>query len=147
MDFGDLDSNFAIIIGIVLLLVINILTRRRKKERTPQEIAFGLLSDIQANQRLAEGFQHNLNVGTFKVGSWQRNYNKLDFLDMSLQTTLASTFSMAEGFNRDIESAKKSRSTTYLSGIDVSKLKQLLVKSREGLEQSLQPSSDQQQPS
>ncbi len=145
MDFGDIGANLFIILGIVALLVFNIFLRRRRGERTPVEVAMSLLSETNHNQKLVEDFQFHLNVKEFKTGSWKRNESKLDFLDQSLQTTLATTFSMAERFNQDIDAAKKRKSVTYLSGIDVHKLEELLAKSKQGLEEWFQANIDKQQ--
>ena len=138
MDFGEIGTNGIVILAIVALLVLNIFLRKRRGEKTPLEIAMGLLMDVSRNQKLAEDFQFNLKVNKFKTGSWKRNSNKIDFLDQSLQNTLASAFSMAEQFNQDIDAAKKHKSTTYLSGIAADKLKEPLAKSRQGLEEWLQ---------
>ena len=145
MDLGEMSNNLLVILAIVVLLAFNIFFRRRQRERTPLEVAFSLLSEIHQNQKLVESFQFNLKVRKFKTGSWQRNESKVDFLGQSLQTTLANAFSMAEGFNQDIDAAKKQKSTSYLSGINVDKLKEPLAKSRQELEEWLQANMEKQQ--
>ena len=145
MDLGEMSNNLLVILAIVVLLVFNIFLRRRRGEKTPLEVAFSLLSEIHQNQKLVESFQFNLKVRKFKTGSWQRNKSKVDFLGQSLQTTLANAFSMAEGFNQDIDAAKKQKSTSYLSGINVDKLKEPLAKSRQELEEWLQANMEKQQ--
>ncbi len=138
MDFGEIGTNYLVILAIVVLLALNIFLKRRRAERTSPEIALGLLSEILSNQKLAEDFQFHLKVGKFKTVSWNRNKTKLDFLDQSLCTALDDAFSMADRFNQDIDAAMKHKSVTYLSGIDVDKLKEPLAKSKQGLEEWLQ---------
>jgi len=145
MDFGEIGTNLLIILAIIALLALNIFLRRRRGERTPLEVALSLLSETNLNQKLVEEFQFHLKVKKFKTESWKRNKTKLDFLDQSLQTTLADAFSMAERFNQDIDAAKKHKSATYLSGIDVDKLKEPLAKSKQGLEEWIKANMEKQQ--
>jgi len=145
MDLGEIGTNAFVILAIIALLVFNIFLKRRRGERTPLEIAVSLLSEVNLNQKLVEVFQFHLRVTKFKTGSWKRNKTKLDFLDQPLQTALADAFSMAERFNQDIDAAKKHKSTTYLSGIGVDKLKEPLAKSKQGLEEWLQANMGTQQ--
>ncbi len=145
MDLSEIGPNVLIILAIVALLGLNIFFKRRRGERTPAEVALSLLSELNLNQKLAEDFQFHLGVKKFKTASWKRNKTKLDFLDQSLQTTLADAFSMAERFNQDIDAAKKHKSATYLSGINVGKLKEPLAKSKQGLEEWLQANMGTQQ--
>ena len=137
MDFGEIGTNILVILAIVALLVLNIFLRRRRGERTPLERAFSLLSEINSNQKLVEDFQFHLKVKKFKTGSWKRNKDKVDFLDQSLQTSLADAFGMAGEFNQAIEAANKYKSTTYLSSINAEKLREPLAKSKQGLEEWL----------
>ena len=143
MDLGELVDKFFPSIGIVLLVVVNIFLRKRRAERTPAEISVRLLSDVNYNHNLTENFQTNPKIGKFKTGGWQRNMNKIDFLDPALQSLLASTFSMTESANRDIDAARKYKTASYLSGIDVRKLKEYMAKSKRGLEEWLQTNATQ----
>jgi len=145
MDFGDIPANLLVIVSIFGLLALNIFLKRRRGERTPLEMAMSLLTDVSQNQQFSENFQYMLSVKKFKTGSWKRNRDKVDFLGHALRMTLDSTFSMAEGFNQDIDAAKKSKSTSYLSGINVDKLKEPLAKSRQGLEEWLRANANNQQ--
>lgn len=143
MDLGELVDKFFPIIGIVLLVVVNIFLRKRRAERTPAEIITRLLSDVSYNHSLAENFQFNPKVGKFRTGGWQRNLNKIDFLDSALQSLLASTFSMTESANRDIDASRKYKIASYLSGIDVRKLKEYMAKSKLGMEEWVQANATQ----
>ena len=49
--------------------------------------------------------------------------------------TLAHTFEMTEEFNERIDAAKKFKSNSYMAGIDVSKLKEPLAKSKQQLKE------------
>ncbi len=143
MGLGELVDKFFPIIGIVLLIVVNIFLRKRRAERTPVEICARLLADVDYNHSLTENFQFNPKVGKFKTGGWQRNRNKIDFLDPALQSLLASAFSMAESANRDVDASRKYKTASYLSGIDVRKLKEYMAKSKQGLEEWFQANATQ----
>jgi hypothetical protein len=143
--FGDIGRNLIILVPIILLLIFNVFFKRRKGEKTQPEIVFSLLSEIALNQQIVETFLQGQPVKKFKTGSWQRNKNKLDFLEQELQVAVAKVFSMAEEFNREIDSAKKFKSSSYLIGIPADKLKELLAHSRQWLEEWLQSHSGQTQ--
>lgn len=143
-DFGDIGQNLIILIPIILLILFNIFFRRRKGEKTQPEIAISLLSEVAINQQIAEAFLQKAQVKKFRTGSWQRNKDKLDFLDQKLRDELAKTFSMAEEFNRAIDATRKFKSPSYLEGIPVDRIKELLARSRQGFEEWFQANQDQQ---
>ena len=143
---GEGNQQWMIIIPLIILIVFTFLFRRRKAERTEADIAGSLFFDVNANLRLVESFSFQGRPNKFKTASWQRNSGKVDFLDASLRSTLADTFSLAESFNQEIEAAKRYKSTTYLSAIDVDKLKEPLTKSRQGLEEWLKANIQQTGP-
>ncbi len=142
-DLGDLGKNLTVIIPLILLIIFQIFFRKRRAERTPQEMVGGLLTEINENQQLMEAFLVKWQARKFKTGSWQRNKNRLAFLEQSAQTALADAFDLAEDFNRQIASAKKHKSASYLANINVDKLKEPLTRSRQGLEEWLQANAGQ----
>lgn len=142
----ELRENLVVLLVLVALMVGNILLKRRRADRTPMEAAANLLADINRNQKLANDFQFNLKVKKFSIGSWQRNQKKMDFLDEPLKANLASAFSMAAEFNRDIDLARKSKSSAYLSGLGVDKIREPLVKSKQGLEEWFRANAGKQPP-
>lgn len=143
-DLGELGKNLTVIIPLILLIIFQIFFRRRRAERTPQEIVTSLLTEVNQNQQLMEAFLVNWQVKKFKTGSWQRNKNRLDFLDQSVQTALADAFDLAEDFNRQMASAKKHKSASFLANINMEKLREPLSRSRQGLEEWLQAKAGQQ---
>jgi len=143
-DLGELGKNLTVIIPLILLILFQIFARRRRTERTAQEIVSSLLTEINQNQQLMEAFMVKWQAKKFKTGSWQRNKNRLDFLDVSTQTALADAFGLAEDFNRQIDSAKKYKSASYLANINVEKLREPLARSRQELETWLQVNAGQQ---
>jgi len=147
MDFFGEGSQWAILIPIIILIVLSfVMKRRRPAEKTDPEIAGSLFLDVNENLKLAESFSFQRRPKKFRTGSWQRNSEKVDFLDVSLRSSLADAFGLAEGFNQEIESAKKYKSTIYLSGVDVRKLEGPLTKSKEGLEEWLKANIQQTGP-
>jgi len=144
--FGGEGNQWMFIIPLIILIVFSFLFRRRKAERTETEIAGSLFFDVNANLRLVESFSFQGRPNKFKTGSWERNSGKVEFLDASLRSTLADAFGLAESFNQEIEAAKRYKSTTYLSAINVDKLKEPLTKSKQGLEEWLKANIQQAGP-
>lgn len=143
MDFFGEGSQWAILIPIIILIVFSVLMRRRRAERTETEIAGSLFLDVNENLKLVENFSFQRHPKKFRTGSWERNSAKVDFLDASLRSALGDAFGLAEGFNQEIEAAKKYKSTIYLSGVDVHKLEEPLAKSKQGLEEWLKANIQQ----
>ena len=59
----------------------------------------------------------------------------MDYIDQSLYVTLADAYEIADGFNREIDAARKHKSSSYVAGINASRLIGPLVKSKRGLEE------------
>ncbi|MFC2003004.1 hypothetical protein ACFLV4_03555 [Chloroflexota bacterium] len=144
-DLDDLGKNLTFIIPLILLVLFQIFVKRRKGENTTLEVVGSLLSEINQNQQLMEAFLVNWQAKKFKTGSWERNKNKLDFLDQSLQNALADAFGLAEDFNRQMDSAKQHKSASYLANINVEKLREPLARSKQGLEEWLEANTGQKE--
>ena len=140
--FGNFGNILVILIPLVIIILFNIFFRRRKAEKTPSEIAMALLSDVAVNQQIAEASPKKARR-KLRIGSWQRNQEKLDFLDQKLQGDLVTTFTMAEEFNRAVDASRKFKSSSYLEGVSIDKLKDLLIRSRQGLEAWFAANKDQ----
>jgi len=147
VDFGDLSElgkNISALIPIVLLVVFQIIMKRRRTEKTQPEIISNLLKEINHNQQLMEAFLVTWQTRKFKTESWQRNKNRVAFLDQHVQTALTDAYDLAEDFNREITSAKKFKSSSYLANVNVDKLREPLARSRQGLEAWLNMGAEQQ---
>jgi len=142
-DFGDFGNILIILIPLILIILFNVFFKKRKAEKTQPEIAMSLLSEVATNQQIAEGFLGKTRVRKFRTDSWQRNKEKLDFLDQTLRDELAKTFGMAEEFNRAVDATRKFKSSSYLEGISADRLKESLVRSRQGLEEWFETNKDQ----
>ncbi|MBN1862271.1 MAG: hypothetical protein JW790_01330, partial [Dehalococcoidales bacterium] len=100
------------LIPLIIVIALSFIMRRRKPvENTPQDIASSLLMDVMANQQALEKFDTQKRPKKLKMGSWQRNSEKLDFLEPSLRNTVSETFRQIEDFNLRVESAKMYKST------------------------------------
>ena len=144
-DLGDLGKNLTVLIPLILIILFQVFLKKRKGEKTPLEIVGSLLLEINQNQKLMEAFLFQWQAKKFSTGSWQRNKNRLDFLAQSLQTALSDAFSLAEDFNRQIDNAKKYKSSSYLANVNVEKLREPLTRSKQGLEAWLQSNSDKEE--
>ena len=145
MDLGDLQSNLPFIILIVVLIVMTIVMRQRRSERTPVDIASALFMDLRNNLGIVESMSGQRRPRKLKVEAWQRNENKLEFLSDSLRRELATTFHLTEDYNRQVEAVKSYQHQGYMSIISVDKLKRSLVASQQGLEQWLRENAGQSQ--
>lgn len=143
-DLGDIGRNLIILVPLILIIVFNIFFRRKRQaEGTHPEIAMSLLSEVALNQQIAEAFLEKSRIKKFRIGSWQRNREKLDFLDEKLRDKLAKAFNMAEEVNRSLDASRKYKSSSYLEGISVDKLREPFARSRQGLEEWFQANQDQ----
>ena len=136
---GSFWQNFGLLIPIIIIIIFGILMRRRGGGKTHLEVAVSLLSEVNHNLKVMDAFSSNWRVKKrFKTGNWNRNQDKTDFLDEELQDNLSDAFSLAEDFNQRVIEAKQHKSTSYLAGIQVDKLREPLTKSKEGLTEWVQ---------
>jgi len=148
MDWGDIGGNIPVIVTVIGLIVLQFfLRRRRPPETSPWEIAQNLLAEVGHNLKIAEAFTFHWQARKFVIASWQRNKNKLDFLEQSLQGFITDAFIMAQDFNQQIAAARKHKSASYMASVNVEKLKGLLTKSEQGLEQWLTSEGGTTEPS
>ena len=122
----------ALIFGII---IVNGVLKRRRGGKTPQETVALLLYEIYINQKLSDTFHYSWRVRKFKTNTWKRARNRLSFLNQRLLDDLSNAFTMADDFNQQINLARRDKSSSYVASINVDKLKPLLARSREGLEE------------
>ena len=134
MDFGESGGNVILLIVLGVIMMANIFFRKRKTESTPMGMVVGIFSEVDHNENLAGDFGAHRGAAKFKTVSWKRGREKIDFLPQELRTTIATAFNMVEEVNERIDAAKKFGSGSYLEGIDVSRLKAPLAKSKQGLQ-------------
>ena len=142
MDFSNIPDlirdNLLLLIGGVAVIVVQIILRRGKKsEKTQQDIVHSLLAEANLNHAAVEVFLKRSDPKRLTIASWQRNKNKLDFLEQPLQTVLTDAFMLADEFNQQMSVAKKYKSNSYLATFNTKRLKEMLDKGREGLEEWL----------
>ncbi len=136
MDFGDISETLPLIISVVVLLLFQYIARKKRPANANNStIVQSLISDISMNIRLADYFNYSKPGKKFTDASWKLYQDKLDFLDQPVKGTLTDAYLLIDEYNQQISSAKKYKSTSYLSALDMSKLKQLLEKSQRGLEE------------
>ena len=135
---GETGINIIVGVVILLLLVFNVFFRKGRAEKTPLGRVVSIFSDLSKNEKLVENFSFHRTVKKLRTGSWKRNGNKVEFLPQDLRMMLAQTFEMSEEVNERIEAARKFKSDSYMAGIDVSKLKEPLARSKQRLQYWLQ---------
>ncbi len=137
-DWGDIGQVLTYLAPVLIFVVINVFFRKQQQQKRQQQAVRGLLSEIDYNQKLMEAFLFKWQAKKFKTGVWKRNKDKMDYIDQSLRNTLAGAYAIAEEFNGEIETAKKHKSSSYLAGIQVDRLKEPLARSKQGLEEWLE---------
>jgi hypothetical protein len=145
-DWGEIGQILAYLIPVAIFIIFNIFMRKQQEQKRRMEVVKGLIAENDHNQKLMEAFLLQWQYQKFKTGHWKRYKDKLDYVDQGLRSTLASTYEIAEGFNKEIELAKQQKSTSYLAGIRVDKLRDPLAKSRQGLEEWYAINKDRKKP-
>jgi len=145
-DWKSIGQIFSYLIPVIVFILFNVFFRKQQEAKRQQEVVRSLLSEINYNQKLMEAFLFQWQARKFKTGTWKRNRDKMDYIDQGLRATLAGAYEIAEGFNREIEVAKKHKSASYLAGIQVDRLQEPLAKSRQGLEEWLQLNKGKKEP-
>lgn len=147
MEFGAIGENVPLILVIVGVILLQFfLMKKRNPEVTYRETVQSLLSEVRLNQALVETFHLRQKPKKFEATSWRRTQNKLDFLNQPLQVSLSDAFIIVEDFNHQVEAAKKHGSTSYVANLRVDRLKELLAKSRQGLEQWIKKNTGLKEP-
>jgi hypothetical protein len=143
MDFGNAGDFLPVIISIVVILLLQFFLRRRRSPNADNiSIIQGILSEARLNLRLIDIFSYSKIGRKFMTTSWKLYGNKLSFLGSQLETTISDAFMRAEECNQQIASAKKYKSTSYLSSIDIGKMKEVFTDTVEGLEEWLSMQSE-----
>jgi len=140
MDFewDEIGRVLVTLVPVVIFLVINLLFRKQQAQKRRLTTVRSLVSEIDYNQKLVEAFSFRGQLKKFKTGTWQRSKGKLDYLVSDLQNALADAYGIAEGFNREIDAAKKHKSAGYLANIQADRLSKPLARCQQGLEEWLQ---------
>ena len=145
-DWETIGKVISYLVPVAVFLIFNVIFRKQQEQKRRLTAVKGLLAEIDYNQRLMEAFLMRWQYKKFKTGGWRRNKDKIDYLDQGLRNTLAGAYEIAEGFNREIESAKRQKSPSYLAGIRVERLKEPLAESKRGLEGWLELNKDLKKP-
>ena len=90
---GSFWQNFGLLIPIIIIIIFGVLKRRRGGGKTHLEVAVSLLSETNHNLKIMDAFSSNWRITKrFKTGNWNRNQDKIDFLDEELQDNLSDAF-------------------------------------------------------
>ncbi len=136
-DWSEIGKFLSYLVPVIILILVNVVFRKQQEQKRRLTVVKSLLSEIDYNQKLVDAFSLKWQAKNFKTGTWKKNTGKMDYIDQSLHATLATAYEIAEEFNREIDAAKKHKSTSYLAGIRVERLKEPLAKSKQGLEEWL----------
>jgi hypothetical protein len=132
--FGQSGWEQYIFIIVIVLLLVWSMTRRKKSGNTNIDAVGGVLSDVNANQKILEERLTNWqSKKKFQTRSWRLYSDRLTFLDQSLISSINESFTLAEDFNSRIDSARKNKAQATLQDMPLEKLREPLNKSREGL--------------
>jgi hypothetical protein len=131
-------SNLLFVLALLLLLVAGIGFQILRMRRAPLGRVMSILTDIRRNEELVAGFGSRRGAGRLRAGAWQKNRNRVGFLPHEMLEALTRLFSMVDEINRQIDAFGKHQDAGYLAGIDVSRLREPLARSREQLKGWLQ---------
>jgi hypothetical protein len=138
-DWGEIGKIFSYLSPVLFILLFNVFFRKQQEKKRQETVIKNFLSEINYNQKLAEALSLKWQVKKFKTTTWEKNKGKIDYIeDKGLYTTLVDAYEILNEFNRDIELAKKYKSTSYLVGLKVDRLKAPLDKSKQGLQEWLE---------
>ena len=141
MDFewDEIGRVFGYLVPVIIFLVFNVLFRKQQEQKRQVTVVKSLLSEIDYNQKLMQSLSLKWETKKFKTTTWDKNKGKIVYLENDeLYNNLVNAYEIIGGFNREIEMAKKFKSTSYLVNISVDKLSQPFEKIRQGLENWLQ---------
>jgi len=145
IDWKEIGQVLSYLVPVFAFVVINVLFRKRQEQKRQQQVVRSLISEIDYNQKLMETFLFKWQAKKFKTGTWKRNRDKMDYIDQGLRNILAGAYEIAAEFNSEIEAAKKRKSSSYLAGIQVDRLKEPLARSKQGLEEWLELNKGQKE--
>ena len=127
-----------IIVLLVLALAYNIFSRFRRQMKSPLGRVIGIHGNVKKNEKLVDNFTFHRGVKKLHTDAWTRNKDLIGFLPQELQTMLSETFKICEEVNGRIDEARKFKSDSYMSVVDVSKLKEPLARSKQQLKEWVQ---------
>ena len=134
-DWGEIGKILSYLTPVILFLIFNVLFKKQREQQRRMAVVKNLLSETDHNIKLVDSFSFQSQMRNFKTATWKINKGKMDYIGQTLYSTLADAYEIADGFNREIDAARKHRSTTYIAGIDTRRLVEPLAKSRQGLEE------------
>jgi len=137
-DWKEIGQVLSYLIPVVAFIIFNVVFKKRQEQKRQQQLVRSLISEIDYNHKLMETFLFKWQAKKFKAGIWKANKDKIDYIDQGLRNTLAGAYEIAEEFNSEIEAAKKHKSSSYLVGIQVDRLKEPLARSKQGLKEWLE---------
>jgi len=138
-DWSDIGKIFGYFVPVIIFVVINVLFRKQQEQKRRETVVKNLLSEIEHNQKLVESFSVEWQMKRFKTATWERNKDKIDYIeDKGLYSTLVDAYEITREYNREIDMAKKYKSTSYLVGIKVERLREPLERSKQGLREWLE---------
>ena len=134
------ETTINILLGVIvfLALVYNIYARFRRQMKSPLGRVISIHGNIKKNQKLVDSFDFHRRVEKLKTAAWTKNKDRIDFLPQEMRTILSQVFAMCEEINGRIDAARKFKSESYMSIVDVSKLKEPLARSRQQLKEWVQ---------
>ena len=131
---SDLTTNILIGVALFLMLGLSVVLQILRTQRAPLGRVAGILSNVIKNEKFVENFSFHRSMGKLKAGAWKKNKDKINFLPQDMRTALSKLFEMVEEANERIAAAIKYKSDSYMAGIDISKLREPLARSKEQLQ-------------
>ena len=137
-DWGQIGKVLGTLIPIIVFLVFNIFFRKQQEQKKKLTSVHSLISEIDHNQKLIDSFLMQWRTKKFKTSVWKQNKGKMNYINSDLLYILSEAYEIIEGYNREIDMAKKQKTASYLVNIQGDRLMKPLAQSKQGLEEWLQ---------
>jgi hypothetical protein len=128
-----------LIVAFVALIFIWLFSRQKKQGSLKTSLVSSLTSEIKDNLKIIEVRSGNpQSEKVFKIREWTNYQTKVSFLGEENVKNLSEAFKLISDFNVMINQAKKNKNQASLQTLQIEHLKELLVKSQDGLAKWLQ---------
>lgn len=134
MQLSETALNILFGIVIAIMIAVNYYVRKNKSGQSPLGRVVGIYADVNKNLKMLGNSELRWEAGKLKNGQWEKNKDKIDFVPLEIRQTVARAFVMVDDVNQRIADARRHKSSSYMAGIDMAKLREPLARSGEQLE-------------
>ena len=142
MELSETALNILLGLGVLVLMVVNFIIRKKKSEGTPLGMVVTILEELRFNDKHTEDFSYHRSFGKFRTSNWNKYKVRLAFIPTNVMMTVSKAMDMCDEVNERISTAKRYGSDSYMAAIDVEKLKKPVEGAKDMLYNWLQENMD-----